>query len=104
MVAFPYARMATVMRRRTVQAWVTAAVAICLLTVGITAFAQVRGDRHPNLAAAQNFIERALGALTAAQRANEFDMAGHAANAKQLLEEAYQQVNLAARGANSNRN
>jgi len=90
------------MRRRAFQAWVTAAVAICLLSVGLTAFAQVRVDRHPNLAAAQNLIERALGSLTEAQRANEFDMAGHAARAKQLLEEAYQQVNLAARGANAN--
>ena len=58
---------------------------------------------HPNLAAAQNFIERALDRLTMAQQANDFDMEGHAARAKSLLDEAYSEIKQAALAANANR-
>jgi len=58
---------------------------------------------HSNLAAAQNFIERALDRLTAAQDANDFDMSGHAAKAKSLLDQAYSEIKLAALAANAQR-
>jgi len=56
--------------------------------------------RHPNLAAAQTFIERAMEKISDAQRANDFDMEGHASRAKTLLDEAYSEVKLAALAAN----
>jgi hypothetical protein len=58
---------------------------------------------HPNLAAAQTSIENAMERLTAAQKANDFDMKGHAAKAKALLDEAYTEIKLAALAANANR-
>jgi hypothetical protein len=56
--------------------------------------------RHPNLAEAQTFIQDAIDKISAAQSANEFDMNGHAAKAKALLEQAYSEVKLAALAAN----
>jgi uncharacterized protein YceK len=58
---------------------------------------------HPNLAAAQTFIERGIQKLAAAQMANDFDMNGHAAKAKTLLDQAYTEIKLAALAANANR-
>jgi hypothetical protein len=60
----------------------------------------VSGRRHPNLAAAQRFCDQAFEKLTAAQQANEFDMEGHAAKAKDLLEEASREIKAAALAAN----
>ncbi|MCX6556505.1 MAG: hypothetical protein NTW95_03590 [Candidatus Aminicenantes bacterium] len=64
---------------------------------------RVNPRRHPNLAAAQREIERAINKVSAAQLANEFDMNGHAARAKNLLEQAYDEIKLAALAANANR-
>ena len=58
--------------------------------------------RHPNLAAAQKFIDQAWEKVTAAQKANEFDMDGHAAKAKDLLEQARAEIKQAAEEANEN--
>jgi len=58
--------------------------------------------RHPNLAAAQRLCDQAFGKITAAQEANEFDMNGHAAKAKELLEQAGRELKLAAEAANKN--
>jgi hypothetical protein len=41
--------------------------------------------------------------VTAAQQANEYDMNGHAAKAKELLSQAYREIKLAAQAANRNR-
>jgi outer membrane murein-binding lipoprotein Lpp len=76
-----------------------------LLLAGGIAVAQrpkenVSGKRHPNLAAAQRSIEQAWQKLGAAQQANEFDMAGHAAKAKELLDQANREIKLAAEAAN----
>jgi len=59
------------------------------------------GKRHPNLEAAQRHIEQAREKLDAAQQANEFDLGGHAAKAKQSLEEAYREIKQAAEFANA---
>ena len=56
--------------------------------------------KHGNLAAAQNLSRQAFDKLTAAQTANEFDMAGHAARAKDLLRRANEEMKLAALAAN----
>jgi hypothetical protein len=58
------------------------------------------GGRHPNLAAAQRHIEQALTKIDDAQRANEFDLGGHAKKAKELLDEAYKEIKEAAHFAN----
>ncbi len=60
----------------------------------------VSGKRHPNLAHAQKAIDKAFSDLSAAQQANEFDMNGHAAKAKELLEQADTEIKQAAGAAN----
>ena len=76
-------------------------VAIGLLMIGSAAYAEnVSKARHPNLAAAQNLIERAVNKVSMAQKANEYDMDGHAAKAKELLDQAYAEIKLAAEAAN----
>ncbi len=62
----------------------------------------VNPNRHPNLAAAQRLSEQAYNKIIAAQEANEWDMQGHAQKAKERLEEANQQLKLAAEAANKN--
>jgi hypothetical protein len=61
------------------------------------------GRRHPNLNAAQRLIEQAIGRVATAQGANEFDMDGHAAKAKALLDQADAEIKLAAEAANHNK-
>jgi hypothetical protein len=74
-----------------------------LLVIGI-AIAQPRRDvsgrRHPNLAAAQRLCSQAYQRILDAQRANEWDMHGHAQKAKELLEEANNELKAAAEAAN----
>jgi F0F1-type ATP synthase membrane subunit b/b' len=59
--------------------------------------------RHPNIAAAQKMIQNAFEKIVAAQKANEFDMEGHAQKAKELLEQASGELKLAAEAANKNK-
>jgi hypothetical protein len=58
---------------------------------------------HPHLAKAQRICNQAYDALVEAQGANDFDMEGHAAKAKQLLVEASHQIKAAALAANKER-
>jgi hypothetical protein len=58
------------------------------------------GARHPNLAAAQRLSQQAWEKITAAQQANEWDMDGHAAKAKDLLDQANREMKMAAEAAN----
>ena len=76
---------------------------IGIVYAGVTVYAVDVGPRHGNLRAAQKLIERALDKITAAQQANEYDMEGHAARAKDLLNQAYDEIKLAAMAANRNR-
>jgi hypothetical protein len=78
-----------------------------LLTVGAVALAQkpvrnVSGARHPNIAAAQRLSQQAFEKVIAAQQANEWDMGGHAQKAKDLLEQANNELKSAAQAANKN--
>jgi hypothetical protein len=58
------------------------------------------GHRHPNLMEAQRLIGQAYDRITAAQQANEWDMNGHAARAKDLLDQASREIKMAAEEAN----
>ena len=78
-----------------------------LLLIGGIATAQrpvrnVSPGRHPNIAAAQRLSQQAFEKISAAQQANEWDMEGHAKKAKGLLEEANNELKLAAETANRN--
>jgi len=63
----------------------------------------VSGSKHPNIAAAQRLSAQAFEKLEAAQKANEFDMDGHAQKAKDALETANNEMKLAAEAANKNK-
>ena len=59
--------------------------------------------RHPNLARARGEVQAAVSSITKAQRANEFDLGGHAAKAKELLEQANAELKRAVEQANDNK-
>ena len=76
-----------------------------LLFVGGIAVAQrpkenINPARHPNLAEAQDLSRRAWEKIVDAQRANEWDMDGHAQKAKNLLDEVNKELKRAAEAAN----
>ncbi len=60
----------------------------------------IAANRHPNLAAAQRFISEAWDKIDTAQKANKWDMQGHAMKAKTLLEQAATELKAAAEEAN----
>jgi hypothetical protein len=88
----------------------------CVMSMGlgmalVGGYAVAKGDkpvvntsakRHPNLNAAQKLSADAFEKIIAAQKANEWDMDGHAAKAKELLEQANTQLKEAAEAANKN--
>jgi hypothetical protein len=63
----------------------------------------ISGHRHPNLAAAQRLVDQAFKKISEAQEANEFDMNGHAAKAKELLEQVNHELKEAAEAANKDK-
>jgi hypothetical protein len=75
------------------------AVAGLALSLG-TQIASASGDRRPNLTAASGDLQGASNKISAAQQANEFDMQGHAAQAKALIAQAVEQLSLARQAAN----
>ncbi len=87
---------------------ILAAVFGSLLIIGGVAVAQrpredVAPGRHPNLAAAQRLCRQAWNRVMDAQRANEWDMQGHAQRAKELLDQASNELKIAAEAANRGR-
>ena len=84
------------------------ATVLCAFLVATVGSAQkpekdISAKRHPNLAAAQRFSRQAWEKVVAAQQANEWDMNGHAAKAKDLLDQANKELRLAAEAANQNK-
>ena len=80
---------------------------LCVALVGGASFAKepvrnVSAKKHPNIAAAQKLVVQAFDKITAAQKANEFDLGGHAQKAKELLDQVNQELKLAAEVANEN--
>ncbi len=63
----------------------------------------VSAKKHPNLNAAQKALKNAADKISEAQKANEYDMAGHAAKAKELIDQADAELKLAAEAANENK-
>ena len=87
---------------------VISAVLGVLFVIGGMALAQAPKDNvskglHPNLAAAQRLSTQAYEKIMAAQEANEFDLAGHAAKAKTLLDQVNSELKLAAQQSNKNK-
>jgi hypothetical protein len=90
--------------RTTVLAGLMIALASTAGTVRAQSVPQNVGHRHhPNLAKAQQLLEKADQRIIAAQQANEFDLGGHAAKAKELIEQADHELKEAAEAANENR-
>ena len=56
---------------------------------------------NPNLADAQRLVDQAIGKLDEAQRDNHYDMHGHGKRAKELLQQASQEIRAAAEAADS---
>ncbi len=79
----------------------TIAILVAALLVGVATGTVTRPARssanagHKNLTAAQQLTKQAFDKVTAAQKANEFDLGGHAAMAKSLLEQAAAELKLA---------
>jgi hypothetical protein len=77
-----------------------------MLTLGMTGVAMakpamnVSAKKHPNIAAAQKAAMLAFNKVVAAQKANEYDLDGHAQKAKDLLEQVNAELKLAAEAAN----
>jgi hypothetical protein len=92
----------------TIKTRILAAIAGLGLFIGGMAVAQrppvenINPKHHPNLAAAQDLSRRAWQRILDAQKANEWDMEGHAQKAKNLLDEVNEQLRLAANWANRN--
>lgn len=82
------------------------ALSVAVVTAGSALAAKpvdnVSAKRHPNLAAAQRLSTQAFNKIIAAQKANEWDMAGHAQKAKELLDQVNVELKAAARAANQN--
>ena len=78
-----------------------ACAAFALASGGLLAKGATAGN--PNLKAAHNHVREAMMKITAAQKANEFDMEGHAAKAKELLEQAEKEIGQAAEAATANK-
>src|SRR5215469_17563187 len=84
---------------------VSIVLALALLCTGFV-FAQkkpvqnVSGKRHPNIAAAQRFVDQAYDKIVAAQKANEWDLGGHAQKAKELLDQVNAELKKAAEVSN----
>ena len=57
-------------------------------------------QRHGNLAAAQNLVVQAFERLSDAQVANDYQLGGHVARAKDLLRQANEEIKYAAETAN----
>jgi len=86
---------------------IAAAVAALTLVAAFPALASepaenINSSKHPNLAKAQHLSREAFDHITKAQKANEFDMEGHAARAKELLQQVNDELKLAAKAANKN--
>lgn len=79
---------------------IVAGLATALLLVGFAAYAH---PKHPNLRAAHELVLKAMDRITDAQKANEYDMGGHAAKAKDLLAQAETELKAATEEANENK-
>lgn len=75
------------------------AIGLAGIILGLSGGLLAATDRHPNLTAATIDLNNAKGKLSAAQTANEFDLGGHAAKAKTLIDSALDEVRQAREAA-----
>jgi hypothetical protein len=75
--------------------------AAIVFPIGVLTAGPMRG--HPNLEAARNDLNKAWDHVSAAQSANEYDMGGHAAKAKDMISNAKEELRMAAETANEHR-
>jgi hypothetical protein len=73
---------------------------LALFVAGVAAGQGVNPRRNPNIFEAQRYCHMAIDKIVAAQQANEYDMQGHAENAKNLLQQAIGELKAAADAAN----
>ena len=73
--------------------------AIVALPLGVFAGGALKG--HPNMQAASKALTTAWTKITAAQKANEFDLDGHAAKAKDAIKLAQDELKAAAEASNA---
>jgi apolipoprotein N-acyltransferase len=59
------------------------------------------GERHGNMRAAQQLIQQAWVKVDEAQRDNNYNLGGHAGRAKDLLQQASEEIKMSAEAANS---
>jgi hypothetical protein len=78
---------------------VVAAVAACAVSAQVPV-QNIDPERHGNLAAAQRLVVQAFERLGDAQNANDYQLGGHAARAKDLLRQANEEIKMAAEAAN----
>jgi hypothetical protein len=81
--------------------WRPAVLVLALAAPLSLALAQKKEGKysHPNLMAADRLCAQAFAKLEAAQQANEYDLGGHAAKAKDLLKQAQDEIKLATQAA-----
>ena len=72
-----------------------------LLMAGAVMAGPLKG--HVNLKEAHNKIKMAIAAMERAQKANHYDMEGHAAKAEALLRQAEQEISMAGTDATQNK-
>jgi hypothetical protein len=73
--------------------------ALVALPLGVYAGGALKG--HPNMQAAQKALDTAWEKITAAQKANEWSLGGHAEKAKDAIKLAVDELKLAAEDANA---
>ena len=72
--------------------------ALVALPLGVWAGGALKG--HPNMQAAQKALDTAWEKITAAQKANEWQLGGHAEKAKDAIKLAVDELKLAAEESN----
>ncbi|HET9285085.1 MAG TPA: hypothetical protein VFR24_24310 [Candidatus Angelobacter sp.] len=92
-------------KSKTLRGSILFVIVLAMLCTGLL-FAQkkpvqnISARRHPNLAAAQRLSDQAYEKIVAAQKANEWDLDGHAQKAKDLLDEVNRELKQAAEASN----
>lgn len=71
-----------------------------LVALPLGVFAGGALKSHPNMQAATKALNTAFDKITAAQKANEYDLGGHAAKAKDAIQLAKDELKLAADSSN----
>jgi hypothetical protein len=83
----------------------TVVLSAVLAAAAVVSVSSVAGPEahHPNIIAARNDVNRAIQKLHNAQRANEYDMGGHAKHAEELLGQALEEMRMAAEVDNAHK-